>query len=213
MDAAERIHPEKSPSVDQSARRPRTSADWVLLQALRDFFVPERRIGGTWSPLLPARASVAAASSSCPMIRERVKQVRLILVIFAVALIFAADFPWGDLQGHTHWAKVAWIPFVSPPVRAIDIAQNLLLGAPLGVAAAIRFRRSVTAASIIALTVSLIAEWTQLYSHSRFPSATDVVCNVSGAAAAALAVGAARRRKADGFTRTSSSQTDQPPDK
>lgn len=115
------------------------------------------------------------------------KRRSAIWVITTAALILAADFPWGDLQPHTHSAKVGWIPFVSPPVRAFDILQNLLLGAPLGAAIGLRYRRAVPAAFGVAVVVSLIGEWTQLYSHSRFPSATDVACNVLGAVGAAMA--------------------------
>ena len=107
-------------------------------------------------------------------------------LIAAATLVLAVDFPWGDLQNHTHWNKAGWVPFVSPPVRAMDIALNLLLCAPLGLAAAMFFRRRLTIATVCALSVSLIGEWTQLYSHARFPSATDVVCNVGGAMAAAM---------------------------
>src|SRR4029077_6114665 len=53
---------------------------------------------------------------------------------FAVwtAVILAATVPWTDLVGHTHWRKVQWIPFKSPPVKAIDIVVNVLLYAPSG---------------------------------------------------------------------------------
>ena len=116
-------------------------------------------------------------------------RISLAWVIGASALVLAADFPWGDVQNHTHWAKVGWIPFVTPPVGSLDIIQNLLLCAPIGVAAALRFRRAPATASAIACVVSLVGESTQLYSHSRFPSVTDLVCNVTGAVAAALVVG------------------------
>lgn len=39
----------------------------------------------------------------------------------------------------------------------------------------------------MALFVSLLCEWAQVYSHGRFPSATDVTCNVGGAALASAA--------------------------
>lgn len=64
-------------------------------------------------------------------------RIGLAWVIGASALVLAADFPWGDLQNHTHWSKVGWIPFVSPPVKPLDIAQNLLLCAPIGAAGAL----------------------------------------------------------------------------
>jgi hypothetical protein len=56
---------------------------------------------------------------------------RLAAAAFGIAGV-AVDWPWGDLQNHTHWAKVGWIPFVSPPVRSFDVLQNLLLFAPFG---------------------------------------------------------------------------------
>ena len=117
----------------------------------------------------------------------------------SIALALAADFPWGDFQGHTHWANVGWIPFVSPPVRPGDIALNLLLFVPLGVFAARRVRASGPAlaqSTLFALVVSAIGEWIQLYSHTRFPSATDFSCNVAGALLGATLVVYTRRRPA-----------------
>jgi glycopeptide antibiotics resistance protein len=96
--------------------------------------------------------------------------------------------PWGDFHGHTHWDEVGWIPFVSWPVRNRDIVVNLLLCAPLGIASALYFRSRVLAAAVIAFVVSLFGESLQVFSHSRFPSATDLLCNVAGAIAAALVV-------------------------
>jgi uncharacterized protein (TIGR03790 family) len=127
---------------------------------------------------------------------DRVARFGLALCI-AVAL--AADFPWGDFQGHTHWHNVGWIPFVSPPVRPGDIALNLLLFFPLGVFAARRVRAPAPAlaqSALIAFVVSVIGEWTQLYSHTRFPSATDVACNVAGALLGTVLTVYARRTSA-----------------
>src|SRR5438477_655175 len=53
-------------------------------------------------------------------------------IVASLLAALGADLPWGDFHGHTHWANVGWIPFVSPPVRVLDIAENLLLFAPLG---------------------------------------------------------------------------------
>jgi glycopeptide antibiotics resistance protein len=106
----------------------------------------------------------------------------------ATALIVAMVYPWGDVQDHAHWWKVAWIPFASPPFRPVDIAANVLLFVPVGVGAALLFRRARLAAGLLALTLSIGGEAVQLYSHSRFPSATDLACNVAGALAAACVV-------------------------
>ena len=124
---------------------------------------------------------------------DRVARFGLVLCI---AIALAADIPWGDFQDHTHWQNVRWIPFVSPPVRPLDIALNLLLFFPLGVFAARRLRapaRTLAQSALVAFVVSVIGEWTQLYSHTRIPSATDVACNVAGALLGALLVAYARR--------------------
>jgi VanZ family protein len=110
------------------------------------------------------------------------------LFLSALAAL-AADYPFADWQDHPHWANVAWVPFASPPVRPVDIALNMLLFAPLGFFAGLHARSTVRAAALavaIGLPVSLLGEWTQVYSHSRFPSATDVCSNMIGAVVAAM---------------------------
>src|SRR5438874_12873027 len=104
---------------------------------------------------------------------------------FAVwmAVIASATVPWTDFVGHSHWQKVQWIPFRSPPVRPLDIIGNIALYVPLGylfVRSATR-RGRVWHAVALAAVVSFAVEWSQVYSHMRFPSAQDVVCNVCGA--------------------------------
>lgn len=99
------------------------------------------------------------------------------------AVIVAATVPSTDFVGHTHWQKVQWIPFRSPPVRLLDVVGNIVLYAPFGYALA---RASAPRARnwhvvAIAGALSLTLEWSQLYSHSRFPSLQDVLCNVLGA--------------------------------
>jgi VanZ family protein len=99
-------------------------------------------------------------------------------------LIVAATVPWTSFVGHTHWQKVQWIPFYSPPVKILDVVVNVLLYAPFGYTLLRAFtpRVRVWHAVILAGTLSLAVEWSQLYSHSRFPSLQDVLCNVVGAA-------------------------------
>jgi hypothetical protein len=115
----------------------------------------------------------------------------------SIVAAMAAELPWGDFQNHTHWARIGWIPFVSPPVRPLDIAENLLLFAPLGVFVGLEDGtsgpRAGLRAGFVALCVSFLGEWAQLYSHTRFPSATDMTCNVIGATIGAMiAAGLAR---------------------
>ncbi len=116
----------------------------------------------------------------------------------ATAVVLIADCPWGDFQGHTHWAKVRWIPFVTPPVGAADIALNVLLFVPLGAFRGFDGRSPAAAvwrAGAVALPLALFAEWTQIYSHSRIPSMTDVTCNVAGALAGAAIAAQFRRSR------------------
>ena len=102
----------------------------------------------------------------------------------------ALDWPFGDFQGHTHWNNVGWIPFVSPPIRLLDMAQNVLLFAPFGFFAALAHRpparHAVRNAVLMTAGLSFFGEGSQLYSHGRFPSATDLTCNVIGAALTAV---------------------------
>jgi hypothetical protein len=99
------------------------------------------------------------------------------------AVIVGATVPWTDLVGHTHWQKVQWLPFLSPPVKAIDVIVNVLLYVPFGYAwvRASPFRGRLWHAAALAFVLSVAVEWSQLYSHSRFPSVQDILCNVCGA--------------------------------
>jgi hypothetical protein len=109
-------------------------------------------------------------------------------LVLSASAVLAAAYPWQDVVGHSHWSRVGWIPFVSWPAPWLDIAGNLLLFVPVGVFAGLSFARVIPTTLFIALALSVFVETMQLYSHSRFPSATDVVCNVAGAVAAAAFV-------------------------
>jgi glycopeptide antibiotics resistance protein len=103
-------------------------------------------------------------------------------LLFWTGVILLCVIP-SDLQNHTHWAKVCWIPFVTPPVKMSDILANMLLYVPWGFCFA---RPSVPPGRsrvviACAAALSVVTEATQLFSHTRFPSATDVTCNVAGA--------------------------------
>lgn len=113
------------------------------------------------------------------------------------AVIALVSFPFESFQTHAHWDKIGWIPFYSWPVRVFDILGNLALYFPLGLLAARpgRFgstgiapsrspessRAPYVTVGIASFLLSLAMETIQDFSHSRFPAATDVVCNVSGA--------------------------------
>ena len=105
------------------------------------------------------------------------------------AVIILLVVPWASVQDHAHWTRVAWVPFVSPPVKAGDVIRNVLLYVPWGYLLARHVRPAGISAWRVAgfaFIVSLATEATQLMSHGRFPSATDVACNVAGAWGGAL---------------------------
>ena len=98
----------------------------------------------------------------------------------SLLLIAATDVPWTSWQDHAHWDRIGRIPFVSPPVRIGDIALNIALFVPFGFYARKAMSRSWIPIAA-ATAVSLTCEFLQVFSHGRFPSATDVTCNVTGA--------------------------------
>jgi glycopeptide antibiotics resistance protein len=102
-----------------------------------------------------------------------------------VTIIAALVVPWESFEPHSHWSRVAWVPFSTPPpVTARDLIFNVLLYVPFGYL----FARLRVGGSWVVLTclsgavvLSCGTELLQVYSHGRFPSATDVVMNIAGA--------------------------------
>ena len=121
-------------------------------------------------------------------------RARLLLIVWLVLFVLLF-LPWGDFQDHTHWFKVAWIPFVSRPVKPLDVIGNIAAFVPLGVLLTLALGRGSRWDWLLGLGSALLlafgAEATQLYSHLRFPSATDLAANVAGAA---LGIWLVRRR-------------------
>lgn len=134
-------------------------------------------------------------NSCAPLIAARVRRDWIYFLV-ALLVIAAATLPF-DVQDHPHWMKVAWVPFVSGVVRPIDLLMNAALYLPIGYVLPIAScRRRVATAAGIALLVSLGLEVSQVWSHQRFPSATDLIMNIFGSVAgAAIANGKVRRRR------------------
>lgn len=109
------------------------------------------------------------------------------------AVIVIGVAPWWSFQPHTHWDRIQWMPFVPPPdLSARDVLVNLILYVPFGLFAGERrrpWRLGLVVAAAAALSVA--TEFTQVYSHGRFPATTDVLLNAAGAAVGAFV---ARRR-------------------
>jgi glycopeptide antibiotics resistance protein len=109
--------------------------------------------------------------------------------LVTLAFIVAVTFPW-DLQDHPHWYKVSWLPFVTGIVRPYDLLINTALYFPLGFAIpTLSSRTRVVAAAALAIVMSGLLEFAQVWSHVRFPSATDLLMNVMGSIAGAVAAG------------------------
>jgi VanZ family protein len=72
---------------------------------------------------------------------------------------------------------------VSPPVRVVDILLNFLLYVPLGYWSSRDSTEPFAAGRVVgyAALLSVLTEATQLFSHVRFPSVADVLCNLAGA--------------------------------
>ena len=129
------------------------------------------------------------------------KRFGVIGLVVSLAAALAVDYPWDHWVGHTHWAKVGWIPFYSWPVSLRDILQNVILFLPAGVCARLAFgARARIWAPLLAFPVSLLGEWTQLYSHERFPSATDLVCNIAGSLVGVWLAGSLVRSRGNAST-------------
>jgi glycopeptide antibiotics resistance protein len=116
--------------------------------------------------------------------------------VLAAAVIVLATLPY-DWQPHAHWARVAWLPFVTGLVRVRDMLVNTLLYMPFG--AALQWRHDGHArwpALVAGALLSVSMELLQVWSHDRFPSATDVAMNIIGCGAGATSVWWWRSRRA-----------------
>ena len=94
--------------------------------------------------------------------------------------ILLGSVPFMDAQTHPFWTRVRWVPFWSWTIK--DAVANILLYVPLGFLFKGE-RHAVPTVMGFAALLSLAAEVSQLFSPSRFPATTDVVCNMIGASA------------------------------
>lgn len=96
-------------------------------------------------------------------------------------ILLATTWPISDYQDHAHWAAVEWVPF-SEYQRAFDILANIVLFVPFGLALAWRGTRGdVGRAALVGLALSLAVELSQVYTHNRIATVTDLLTNTTGA--------------------------------
>jgi glycopeptide antibiotics resistance protein len=101
-----------------------------------------------------------------------------------IGLIVVVVVPWGTFDSSPHWERMAWIPFVSAPAELGDMMSNVLFYVPYGFLGVLNIgkkQNAIRVATGSAMALSLATEFTQVFSAHRFPSMTDVACNVIGA--------------------------------
>lgn len=113
---------------------------------------------------------------------------RLRVLVWALVIV-GGVVPWSSWTDHGHWDRIEWLPFARS-VRPRDIVLNVLFYVPFGYFLADgRSRRSarhmLRSVGVTAFVLSVATELSQVFSHGRFPAATDVLTNTLGAVAGA----------------------------
>lgn len=121
------------------------------------------------------------------------RRFRLWLTWFAIVCFIS--LPWMGFTTEPQWHRVHWVPFHDPADKIRDFIPNALLFVPFGFLAARRGKPApaLLATALMAASISICAEATQLFSTRRFPSATDVSAAVLGALAGASLILLLRR--------------------
>ena len=137
---------------------------------------------GTYRTVI-VRACERVHVLACRGMARDVRAARWIGCLAAVTIVVVATFPYDFLYSHPHWRRVAWVPFATGIVRPIDLAVNLVMYVPLGYFfPGATWRRAAGLGVPFAVMLSGAMELAQVWSHLRFPTATDVAMNVFGAA-------------------------------
>ena len=110
---------------------------------------------------------------------------RWLLALWFCGMVSIMTLPWSDFQGHPHWARVSWVPFLGPVDNLRDVLLNVAVFVPFGFLLA-QGRSLIGPLGLLGflgapVLVSAAGEFYQVFCHSRFPSATDVVSNTLGA--------------------------------
>jgi glycopeptide antibiotics resistance protein len=113
------------------------------------------------------------------------------LIWFLLAVLSVGPLlPLSNFAGHPHWDLIQWIPFQNfNPSRNMltDVIGNILWFMAFGYLLHYQLNEDSASLWTIAVTtaiaggISLSTEFFQVFCHSRFPSMTDVICNVLGA--------------------------------
>ena len=108
---------------------------------------------------------------------------RVRLWVLWIPLVWLLSFPWPGWPAEPRDRSVQLVPFSSAVDSPLDVARNVLLFVPFGYS----FARSAGASApwlltaLSAAAVSIAAEALQVFSTTRYASATDVVSGIAGA--------------------------------
>jgi glycopeptide antibiotics resistance protein len=105
------------------------------------------------------------------------------LVVWFVAWAWFG-LPWTGATRHAHWENVRFSTYLTPRT-VLDAALNIVFYVPFGVLAVAAGLRGALALACGA-ALSATTELTQVFSHSRVPSAIDFVLNSAGSLLGAL---------------------------
>lgn len=113
-----------------------------------------------------------------------------LLWFWLAVLLLTPLFPLSNFVGHPHWEAIRWIPFQDfslTPTILMDVISNIAWFVIFGYLLHYWMNensspfRSIATVVLIAAGVSLSLEFFQVFCHNRFPSMTDVTCNIIGA--------------------------------
>ncbi|MEP6963245.1 MAG: VanZ family protein, partial [Acidobacteriota bacterium] len=110
------------------------------------------------------------------------RRALLFFLLYAGVITYLSLFP-GDFQLHPRATRLYWVAGDSPRV-AIDTILNVFFYIPLGAAGFLAIGRGVPAclASVaIGTSFSLLIEWLQLWTPSRYGNLRDLAANSLGA--------------------------------
>jgi glycopeptide antibiotics resistance protein len=105
------------------------------------------------------------------------------LVVWFVAWAWFG-LPWTGATRHAHWDNVRFSMYLTPRT-VLDAALNVVFYVPFGVLAVAAGVRGAFALACGA-ALSATTELTQVFSHTRVPSAIDFVLNSAGSLLGAL---------------------------
>jgi glycopeptide antibiotics resistance protein len=105
------------------------------------------------------------------------------LWLISITVILAVTtMPWSNYVGQSHWDRVIWVPFSDHPL--LEILGNVALFFPFGYffprARHDAYLKVWALPIITGAMLSTGVEFFQVYTHSRFPSTTDICANLLG---------------------------------